>query len=160
MNAHMRVALILCAAVVAGWTLVAPADPPVQPTSAAPAAPVDPFVGDYAGKVTVTGVINKGVVAPRPKCGSCHATAAVRREPSGYVLDMTLQNSGQGKAVRVRLTTQPDGDRLVFRNSKYAVAVSAGLLTGQLTAQRVGTLEMVRGATSQPTSAPAGYTGR
>ena len=147
MGASARTGLVIAALAVGLWTVAMSADAP-----GGAAGDPDPVVGAYVLTPDATGTTTKAQAAG---CGQCHPAAEVKREASGYVLALTIQQNSSRKTARA-LKGQRNGDQVVFENAKYLFTAADGRLTGKAKGPAAGTLEMTRqGAASRPATPPA-----
>jgi alpha-glucosidase len=90
----------------------------------------DPFLGLYAGKFSVVSTIDaEGQVKSRPKCGSCHARAAVTRFNGKYRLTLTIERAKGNKVIR--FDSEGQGDRVLFKNGPFTITAENGRITGE-----------------------------
>ena len=115
----------------------------------------DPFVGRYVGMFDPVGVTGQdGKVADRPKCGSCHALAEIKREKDNYLLTLTVKRAKGDRKL------QFDGERkngkVVFRKSPYTITAEKGKLTGDRKGKMVAKIALIKGskATTKPKPKP------
>ena len=144
----LRIVLTIAAAVAfAGVAVVS------KETDPKPKKQKDPFAGRYVGMFDPVGVTGQdGKVVPRPKCGSCHALAEIKREKDSYLLTLTVKRAKGDR--KLQFDGEKKDGKVVFRKGPYTITAEKGKLIGDRKGKMVAKIALKKDskATTKPKS--------
>ena len=105
----------------------------------------DPFVGRYVGMFDPVGVADQeGKLVPRPKCGSCHALAEIKRDKDKYLLTLTVKRAKGDR--NLQFDGERKDDKVIFRKGPYTITAVQGKITGDRKGKMFAKIALKKGA--------------